>query len=314
MRKDLKNFINFPSYPLKEHIDIVAINSMFFYNYNNNFVYEGETHDSWELMLINSGKHVIKNSGKAFVLEPSQAFLHKPLSYHGTLGPYGYSSASIVSFTCNNSSALNKIAGRILDLNQYECSLFSNIITEGEALFKHDQSSFWFSSTQSTTPKTAAEQVIKNSLELLLISILRSVDDKENTEKSSNNPNVSLLTTKIIDYLQNNYMNEFSLEELSQALSYNPNYLCRIFKEDMGCSIVTYLTRIRVFKAQIMLSQGKIPIKEIAEMTGFSTIQYFNVLFKKYTHMTPLQFRNSIITSNIINNSVFNRFDETLFT
>lgn len=307
MQETPKNYINFPSYPLKTSIDVTAINSMFFYNYNNNFVYEGETHDSWELMLINSGKHVIRNSGKAFVLEPSQAFLHKPLSYHGTLGPYGYSSASIVSFTCNNPSALNKIAERVLDLNKYECSLFSNIINEGESLFKHDGSFFWFSNTQSSSaPQTAAEQVIKNSLELLLISILRNSEAKNHNEKVSNNPNVRVLVTKIIDYLKNNYINEFSLDELSQALSYNPNYLCRIFKEDMGCSIVTYLTRIRVFKAQIMLSQGKIPIKEIAEMTGFSTVQYFNVLFKKYTHMTPLQFRNSIITSNIINNSVLN--------
>ena len=100
------------------------------------------------------------------------------------------------------------------------------------------------------------------------------------------------LITSIMGYLESNYKRDISLSELSQAMERTPAYLCSIFKQETGRTIVQALTSIRLVEARIML--GRYPEKtvgEIGQMCGFQSPSYFCKTFKKYFNMTPNNYR-----------------------
>lgn len=87
----------------------------------------------------------------------------------------------------------------------------------------------------------------------------------------------------------------FDLEKVANALSYSPNYLCRIFKRSTGETMLQYYYRLKINRAQSMILETPMSLKEISESLGFDTVQYFSAVFKKYAGVTPSQYKNAVI-------------------
>lgn len=66
-------------------------------------------------------------------------------------------------------------------------------------------------------------------------------------------------------------------------------------KEELGCTAIEYLTKYRISVSKKQLSFTDVPIKEIANMVGFKTVQHFNRLFKGITEETPAAFRQAAV-------------------
>lgn len=95
------------------------------------------------------------------------------------------------------------------------------------------------------------------------------------------------------NYIENNYSNDISLEEISATAGFNKHYFCRLFKKECGIGFSEYLNLVRVFKAQKMLKNTNKTIIEIAFDTGFSSISHFNRVFKKHIGCTPTIYRRA---------------------
>ena len=63
-----------------------------------------------------------------------------------------------------------------------------------------------------------------------------------------------------------------------------------MFKDGLGVSPHEYLMRIRIEKAEQLLSNSDFSIAEVAEQTGFSGQNYFSRAFKRHTGKTPREF------------------------
>lgn len=100
------------------------------------------------------------------------------------------------------------------------------------------------------------------------------------------------IITQVIEYMEANYSEDISLDTLSQITSRTPEYLCSIFKEHTGLTIVKYLNRIRLLHAQIILLQEpSLSINEVAQKCGYSSASYFGKVFFKQHKLTPNQYR-----------------------
>ena len=88
--------------------------------------------------------------------------------------------------------------------------------------------------------------------------------------------------------------NSISLNDIGEAIGLSPSYVSRIFKEYYGTNYVDYLNRNRVKKAKEYLQDASLTIQEIAEKTGFSSLQAFIRVFKKYEVMSPGRYRNHL--------------------
>jgi AraC-like DNA-binding protein len=107
-----------------------------------------------------------------------------------------------------------------------------------------------------------------------------------------------LIAEKVVHLLQENYMNDISLDYCADEVNLNPSILSKVFKEITGWNFIDYLTNIRLSKAKELLIETDTKIKNIAETIGYKH-SYFNRLFKKHESLTPSEFRD-INRKNIV--------------
>lgn len=94
-----------------------------------------------------------------------------------------------------------------------------------------------------------------------------------------------------LEYVNKNYSENVSLEEASSLLGFDTSYFCRIFKSATGATFTEYLNFVRICKAEKLLSQTKKSILEISEAVGFSSLSYFNRVFKRIRNSSPGNYR-----------------------
>lgn len=141
--------------------------------------------------------------------------------------------------------------------------------------------------------ETAYELLIKIKLYIILY-LLYTHSDKEISAGHKHADYRITLTKAVIEYIKANYENRISLPELSAKFNLSEGHLSRFFKSMTKMSIVEYSNYYRISKSLMLLKETEKDIGEIAGMTGFNNISYYNKIFKKYMHMTPSQFRQAL--------------------
>lgn len=96
----------------------------------------------------------------------------------------------------------------------------------------------------------------------------------------------------IKQYVEENFGNQqLSLNVIAKEVHLTPNYLSSLFKKYCQINIIDYITKIRIAKAKELLKSTDLKVYMIAEYVGYTNSQYFSVLFKKSTGMTPFEYR-----------------------
>ncbi len=98
---------------------------------------------------------------------------------------------------------------------------------------------------------------------------------------------------RVVQYIQANYGQELRLEMLANIFGYNSAYLGKIFHQYMGDNFNNYLDRIRITEAKRLLEMDEYKVYEVAEMVGYTNINYFHNKFKKYVGVSPLNYKKS---------------------
>ena len=103
------------------------------------------------------------------------------------------------------------------------------------------------------------------------------------------------LIKSIMKYLQENYDNAVTLDEMEKNFNISKGYLCRSFKSVTRMTPFEYLNYFRISKSTELLLETNCEISQIALQTGFNNISYFNRTFQRFMHMTPREFRRSTV-------------------
>lgn len=94
---------------------------------------------------------------------------------------------------------------------------------------------------------------------------------------------------RVYSYIEEHYTENIDYSDISEALSYHPNYLSHVVKKETGIPLKKYITVFRLKKAQKLLKSG-LSVWETAEKTGFCDGSYFCICFKKYYGITPTEY------------------------
>ncbi len=96
---------------------------------------------------------------------------------------------------------------------------------------------------------------------------------------------------EITDYMEANFKEDLSVQELCSIFGYTESHFCRKFKKSTGLSPMSYLTIIRLEYAGKLIKSGNESINHIASESGFSDSNYFTRCFKKHFGMSPTEYR-----------------------
>ena len=98
---------------------------------------------------------------------------------------------------------------------------------------------------------------------------------------------------RVVRYIRANYNRELRLEMLAGIFGYNSAYLGKVFHQYTGENFNNYLDEIRITEAKRLLSEEDYKVYEVAEMVGYTNINYFHNKFKKYVGVSPLSYKKS---------------------
>lgn len=102
------------------------------------------------------------------------------------------------------------------------------------------------------------------------------------------------LVAKLKNYIDEHLAQSLSLNTLSGRFNYNESYLSRLFRQTTGTTLSEYICQARIARAKELLVSTDTAIQEISSLSGFDTSQYFSLVFKKNTGMSPSEFRRSL--------------------
>ena len=88
------------------------------------------------------------------------------------------------------------------------------------------------------------------------------------------------------------YAEDINAVDVAAFAHLSVSWFAAIFRREVGQSFVNYLTNVRINAAKERLRQCSDKISVIAMQVGIEDVAYFHRLFKRYTGMTPLQYRN----------------------
>lgn len=131
-------------------------------------------------------------------------------------------------------------------------------------------------------------------IQSLLYDMLLSISEKLNAKKNSNK-----LFHSALDYIQANFNKDISRETVAREMFITPGYLSLLFKQQLKLSFLEYLHHIRIKRACDHLRDRSLKLTDIAHSVGYQDEKYFFQVFKKYSGMTPSQYRNNFESSNM---------------
>ncbi|MDF2514635.1 MAG: hypothetical protein K0S04_4501 [Herbinix sp.] len=109
--------------------------------------------------------------------------------------------------------------------------------------------------------------------------------------------NTAELPEVIKSYLDENYITEINLNDISERYFFTKEYLSKLFKKSYGIGIYEYVLSLRMRRAKDLLLCDDMQIQQISDLLGYSNSNYFSKAFKNYYSISPSDFRENNMKS-----------------
>lgn len=140
---------------------------------------------------------------------------------------------------------------------------------------------------------------IKN-IEELKISYLNYLKTIVGNLETSKEKEIKGLIRKAIKYIDKNFHQNISLDDVAKEMNMSYHYFSKFFKDSTGKNFVDYLTDLRIEKSKNILKDVTINVKEVCFEVGYSDPNYFSKIFKKVTGMTPTEYRANVLSQEVM--------------
>lgn len=273
----------------QEHIRGVKSSAMRFWYNVQAYDFEDHWHTALEIIMPVEGTYTAHILSSTYVLEAGDIFIIPAGTVHSLTAP-ATGERLIFTFELNILSQLpgynyvQSLLSQPMLINystdpEYYAEEVKNIL----ALADH----YWSSSVTKEMNIYAS-----------LLSFFAKIGEKNigtmPASPSSNMKNSSVVNQLaiVLDYIENHYSENVTLEQAAQLAGFSKFYFTRLFKEYTNHTFYEYLTEKRIRAAEQMLLVPKFPVTEVSIQAGFSSLSSFNRTFKRNKGCSPTEYRN----------------------
>ena len=250
-------------------------------------------HEQLEILYFVEGNGIMECNSISYDVNPGDLIIVNSNELHS-----GYNPGNYLSYYCFNidpsiiqSSFVDSCDMKYIAPIERNMILFNNKVCGDTSIVDCITSVI----QEYESKETAYELVIKSCIYKLLAMLIRrhvkKVVSREEYEKT-----VSHLESlgSVFKYIEENYIDRISMDDLSSMTGLSNYYFCRLFKKVTGKTTSEYINSFRINKAESLLKSSDRNITEIAMATGFNDINYFSRMFKKYKKIAPSSVRKAI--------------------
>lgn len=291
---------NFIRHGFEKAFNVEKLITIFYMEFSKNFRYDGERHDFWEMVYIDKGEMICTADKRQFVLKGGELTFHKPNEFHNLSGDENTApNVSILTFECK-SKAMKYFEGKIFKLSPEEKALFAMLFREGLSAYRlvDPKNPLLQTLTKLETAPFGSSQMTKNLLEIFLIRLHRNKDvlpKRSRYNYKVNGVDIPSEVKEIVDLLEENVYGRLSVDEIARAVGKSASTVKNLFSSYEVGGIMRYYNRLKIEEAKKLIREGQYNFSQIATMLQFDTPQYFSICFKKIAHMSPLEYKRSIL-------------------
>lgn len=143
------------------------------------------------------------------------------------------------------------------------------------------------------SPKIVQSPHYSKLVELKMLELCYKLDEFFDTDKEDNAVPKHAGIHEAILFIQNNYTNKITVEDVSKAACCSRRQVERMYKYYTGETIVHSINRLKIGRACFLLINSDMKITAIALEVGIDNISYFNKIFKARMGVTPKEFRQN---------------------
>jgi AraC-like DNA-binding protein len=240
-----------------------------------------QSHDYYELYFLLQGERQFYLKDKVFQISAPTVCIIPPFCMHKTAGN-AYTrinvNASTDLFNSSEKAFLDELSKTVVfRLNGEKTSVLRAVLEQA--------------AQTSTFP---SDDGVPQAFLRVILHLLHQVEvipTNADDERKAGKDETTVM--KVAGYIHNHYQDEFTIEDLCAHFFISKNTLCSQFRKFAHCSIMQYKQFIRMSKAKELLAHTKKKIEEIAEECGFSSANYFSLIFKKEVGLSPANYRKT---------------------
>ncbi len=126
-----------------------------------------------------------------------------------------------------------------------------------------------------------------------LLSVLQLLNFISRYATKDSTPSQNFALT-VMGYINTHFHDNISIDDVCEAVHMSKYHFCRKFKEQTGQTFMEYLLKTRIVQATEFLTKTDMPVGDISDRCGFSSVSYFCRVFKEHTGKSPLQFKKML--------------------
>ncbi len=292
----MKTYIRHKIYNAIDVKELIALEPLDFEGKYRDYA---EIHDFWEICYALKGEITLLLDDKSVPIPENQLILIPPNKKHAYRSHNGNQSQAFVICFDSFSQILNAISGHVFSPCEVQTVCMRNIMAEFSDTFRMNDLGHL---EVLPAPRFGGQQALLLQLEYLLIHLIRTLSVEQDSDIIffSDENFYADLTKAILRFLRENVDKKISLDDICGKFSYSKSFLCKVFKEQTGETLISCLNRLKAEEAKRLLRETSQPIANIAWSLGFKEVKYFDIIFKKHTGFTPAAYRGHSDKSKII--------------
>lgn len=263
---------------------IKCIKTCFKQNVREGFVFEGEKHPAWEMVYVIEGSVFVLEDDTTYRISEGEVIFHKPMEFHKVwCKNISKAKFKVLSFIADN-DILNPLGEKVIKLNIEKKAELEEIFKAIENYFNNSIRVL----RKIENPNEIAERITFGKLELFLLSLINSFS----YDKLSCYSIGALNYKHILTVMEENLNKNLTIEDLAIICNLSVSNLKKTFGKFNDTGVIKYFNRMKIKNAIQRLRCGD-SVATVSHELGFSSPNYFSVVFKRETGILPSEFIKS---------------------
>ncbi len=260
-----------------EKLEITEFSKFYYYIFDDDYLFLGHSHASWEINIVIGGKMSVTYGGDVITLSEGDFFVGEPWGFHCNRVMGEKTEMAVLQFSCESGGNGNYYARH---LTEDEFSVARLLIDE----FFCGRRGVSFAREISRD-----EQLLFSDAKKLCEVLACRVMSESKPVPESNSPQAGLYG-EAAEFMENNITCKLSVEDIAKGLHVSPAVLKSVFKKFTGGGVMSYFMQMKVRCAKKMIERGQ-SLSFVSDTLGFSSQCYFSTVFSKIAGETPKSYQ-----------------------
>ncbi|HOJ09593.1 MAG TPA: AraC family transcriptional regulator [Clostridiales bacterium] len=281
----------------KKDIDILGLYTFYYFEHSKDFYFTGERHNFWEMVYVDSGEISVIADNAGYIIKQGDVIFHKPMEFH-TLASNKKDPHNVMVITFSvKGEAMKFFENKIFTVDSQHKKILSLLLEEAQKTSFSIPNNLYKKLLDIKNSEIGSQQLVISYLEQFLIALMRSNQNNERNGRISRYAKKNAenaLVDSIEKYLLDNIYERISLKDICEKFNLSKSYICHLFKEATGKSIIDCYINFKIAEAKKLIRQGNLNFTQISEKLCYTSIHHFTRSFKNITGISPSSYEKSV--------------------